>query len=173
MNVCFISKVAQSCPSLYDPMDCSLPGSPLHGILQARVLEWVAISFTMNGQVKVISIREITLMFIFLVWKLTGEMLVDFINRYSFISDAYLQVPRTCKLAAYYKLTRARTPPLLCVQFQVWFMTAASVSRVMVEALHLLPAFILISYVYSSREISVLNIYTFKQQTCLPRLITS
>ena len=36
----------KSCPALCDPMDCSLPGSSLHGILQARVLEWVAISFS-------------------------------------------------------------------------------------------------------------------------------
>ena len=40
----WVSEVAQSCPTLCDPMDCSLPGSSLHGILQARVLEWVAIS---------------------------------------------------------------------------------------------------------------------------------
>ena len=40
------SEVAQSCPTLCDPMDCSLPGSSLHGILQARVLEWVAIAFS-------------------------------------------------------------------------------------------------------------------------------
>ena len=38
-------EVAQSCPTLCDPMDCSLPGSSIHGIFQARVLEWVAISF--------------------------------------------------------------------------------------------------------------------------------
>ena len=43
MSVC---EVAQSCPALCDPMDCGLPGSTLHGILQARVLEWVAISFS-------------------------------------------------------------------------------------------------------------------------------
>ena len=36
-------EVAQSCPTLHDPMDCSLPGSSVHGIFQARVLEWVAI----------------------------------------------------------------------------------------------------------------------------------
>ena len=36
--------VAQSCPTLCDPMDCSLPGSSVHGILQARIREWVAIS---------------------------------------------------------------------------------------------------------------------------------
>ena len=40
------SEVAQSCPTLCDPMDCSLPGSSIHRILQARVLEWVAISFS-------------------------------------------------------------------------------------------------------------------------------
>ena len=40
------SEVAQLCPTLCDPMDCSLPGSSVHGIFQARVLEWVAISFS-------------------------------------------------------------------------------------------------------------------------------
>ena len=40
-----IRSVAQSCPTLCDPMDCSTPGSSVHGILQARILEWVAISF--------------------------------------------------------------------------------------------------------------------------------
>ena len=39
------SDVAQSCPTVCDPMDCSLPGCSVHGILQARILEWVAISF--------------------------------------------------------------------------------------------------------------------------------
>ena len=43
------SKVAQSCPALSDAMDCSLPGSSIHGILQARVLEWGAIAFS-GGQ---------------------------------------------------------------------------------------------------------------------------
>ena len=36
----------QLCPTLYDPMDCSPPGSSVHGILQARILEWVGIFFT-------------------------------------------------------------------------------------------------------------------------------
>ena len=39
-------KVPQSCLTLCDPMDCSLPGFSVHGIFQARVLEWVAISFS-------------------------------------------------------------------------------------------------------------------------------
>ena len=37
------SEVAQSCPTLCDPMDCSLPGSPIYGIFQARVLEWLPV----------------------------------------------------------------------------------------------------------------------------------
>ena len=40
------SEVPQSCPTLRDPMNCSLPGSSVHGILQARILEWVAFSFS-------------------------------------------------------------------------------------------------------------------------------
>ena len=40
------SEVVQSCPSLWDRMDCGLPGSSIYGTLQARILEWVAISFS-------------------------------------------------------------------------------------------------------------------------------
>ena len=40
------SEIAQSCLTLHDPMDCSPPGSSVHGIFQARVLEWVAIAFS-------------------------------------------------------------------------------------------------------------------------------
>jgi len=40
------SEAAQSCPTLNDPMDCSLPGSSIHGMFQARVLEWGAIAFS-------------------------------------------------------------------------------------------------------------------------------
>ena len=47
MNVKSESEVVQSCLTLSDPMDCSLPGSSVHGIFQARVLEWVAIAFSM------------------------------------------------------------------------------------------------------------------------------
>ena len=39
------AKSLQLCPTLCDPVDCSLPGSSVHGIFQARVLEWVAIAF--------------------------------------------------------------------------------------------------------------------------------
>ena len=46
MKVKSESEVAQSCPTLCDPMDCSLPGSSIHGSFQARVLEWGAIAFS-------------------------------------------------------------------------------------------------------------------------------
>ena len=45
MKVKTESEVAQSCPTLSDPMDCSPPGSSVHGIFQAGVLEWGAIAF--------------------------------------------------------------------------------------------------------------------------------
>ena len=46
MRVKSENEVAQSCPTLLDPMDCSPPGSSVHGIFQARVLEWGAIAFS-------------------------------------------------------------------------------------------------------------------------------
>ena len=42
MSVFAAAKWLQSCPTLCHPMDCSLPGSSVHGILQARIIEWVA-----------------------------------------------------------------------------------------------------------------------------------
>ena len=46
MKVKSESEFAQFCPTLSDPMDCSLPGSSIHGIFPARVLEWGAIAFS-------------------------------------------------------------------------------------------------------------------------------
>ena len=43
------SEVAQSCPTLCDPIDCSVSGSSVHGIFQAIVLEWIAISFSSSS----------------------------------------------------------------------------------------------------------------------------
>ena len=53
------SEVAQSCLTLSNPMDCSLPGSPIHGIFQARVLEWVAIAFSKVYYVRNILITKL------------------------------------------------------------------------------------------------------------------
>ena len=52
MKVKSESEVAQSCPTLSDPMDCSLPGSTVQGIFQARVLEWGAIAFSDGANVQ-------------------------------------------------------------------------------------------------------------------------
>ena len=46
IHVIYCCLVAKSCPTLCDPMDCGLPDSSVHGISQARILEWVAISFS-------------------------------------------------------------------------------------------------------------------------------
>ena len=51
MKVKSESEVAQLCPTLRDPLDCSLPGSPVHGIFEARVLEWGAIRLLKNRAV--------------------------------------------------------------------------------------------------------------------------
>ena len=50
MEVKSQSEVAQLCPTLSDPMDCSIPGSSIHGIFQAKVLEWGANSFLVRGK---------------------------------------------------------------------------------------------------------------------------
>ena len=49
MKVKSESEVAQSCPTLSNLMDCRLPGSSIHGIFQARVLEWVANAFSLGS----------------------------------------------------------------------------------------------------------------------------
>ena len=50
-------EVTQSCPTLSDPMDCSLPGSSVHGILQASVLEWGAIAFSEKYMLNIIKLE--------------------------------------------------------------------------------------------------------------------
>ena len=69
-------EVAQSCPTVSDPMDCSLPGSAVHGIFQARVLEWGAIAFSIglmtSWQIEG-EITETVRDFIFLDSKITAD----------------------------------------------------------------------------------------------------
>ena len=59
MEVKSKSEVAQSCPTLHDPMDCRLPGSSVHGIFQARVLEWGAIELSRASAKSLVVIREL------------------------------------------------------------------------------------------------------------------
>ena len=55
--------VAQSCPTLCDPMDCSQPGSFVHGIPQARILEWVVISLSRTYHIELINGIHLNLAF--------------------------------------------------------------------------------------------------------------
>ena len=60
------AKSLQSCPTLCDPIDSSPPGSPIHGIFQARVLEWVAIAFS-DLTLKWSKINELSFMLIYII----------------------------------------------------------------------------------------------------------
>ena len=60
MKVKSESEVSQSFPTLQDPIDCSLPGSSIHGICQARVLEWGAIAFSNDKPRQLLKSRDIT-----------------------------------------------------------------------------------------------------------------
>ena len=72
MKVKSESEVAQSCPTLSDPMDCSLSGSSVHGICQARVLEWVAIAFSVRRLVN--AKKRIEIQKLFNLYVFFGEM---------------------------------------------------------------------------------------------------
>ena len=70
------SEVTQSCPTLSDPMDCSLPGPSVHGIFQARVMEWVAIA-------KVMASGPIT------SWQIDGETVETVTDYFGGLQNLY------------------------------------------------------------------------------------
>ena len=71
MKVKSENEVAQSCLTFRDPMDCSLPGSSVHGICQARVLEWVAIAFSERNPLGL----DFLLVFVFELFNLKKKMM--------------------------------------------------------------------------------------------------
>ena len=73
MKVKSESEVAQLCPTLSDPMDCSLPGSSIHGIFQARVLEWGAIAF--SGIMYYVSVLRWTICFTHQLYRVRPEQM--------------------------------------------------------------------------------------------------
>ena len=87
MKVKSESEVAQSCPTLCDPVDCSLPGSSIHGIFQARVLEWGAIAFSVTVLYSFLDVSLMFLPFSFLISQLSPlpatKLLHFYFNRYS------------------------------------------------------------------------------------------
>ena len=77
------SEVAQSCPTLRDPMDCSPPGSSVHGIFQARVLEWGAIAFS-EIHLEPVNIPNKVVGMLMILWEIavdSGEGLILFSPR--------------------------------------------------------------------------------------------
>ena len=82
------SEVTQLCPTLCDPMDCSLPGSSVHGIFQAIVLEWIDISFSRRSSQPRAQTRvshTVDRHFIvwatrssFTKWRVTGKQILNF-----------------------------------------------------------------------------------------------
>ena len=74
MKVKSESEVSQSCPTLSDPMDCSPPGSSVHGIFQARVLEWGAIAFSVYWYGSIYNIQ------IFLIVDVILFVYMDFVH---------------------------------------------------------------------------------------------
>ena len=75
MKVKSESEVAQSCPTLSDLMDCSLPGSSIHGIFQARVLEWGAVAFSTTFAKIALLINGVTQIFLKLDSESLGSIL--------------------------------------------------------------------------------------------------
>ena len=76
MKVKSESEVAQSCLTLHDLMDCSLPGSSLHGILQASVLEWVATAFSVICSSSLKNAIGILIAIVLNLWKALGSMII-------------------------------------------------------------------------------------------------
>ena len=73
MLLCVCVKVSQLCLTLCDPMDCSLPGSSVHGILQDRILEWVATPFSRESSQSRIEPRSLALQMDSLLFEPPGK----------------------------------------------------------------------------------------------------
>ena len=81
-------EVAQSCPTLSDPMDYSLPGSSIHGIFQAKVLEWGAIAFSiaLTKQTFVGKVMSLLL-------HMLSRLVITFLPRSKYLLISWLQSP--------------------------------------------------------------------------------
>ena len=95
MKVKSKSEVAQSCPTPSDPMDCSLPGSSIHGIFQARVLEWGAIAFSRKRKRSALqhlnSVEETSVKTKCCVLKLQNFLELDLNHYWTWINAQYMK----------------------------------------------------------------------------------
>ena len=96
MKVKSESEVAQSCTTLRDPMDCSAPGSSIHGVFQARVLEWGAIAIEFN--ILILSIIFVLILFRYITKKNENIQLHQnfYMNVPSSIIHNSQKIERTC-----------------------------------------------------------------------------
>ena len=90
-----MSEVAKSCPTFCNPVDCNLPGSSVHGIFQAIVLEWIAISFSRVSSQP----RDQTWVFCivdrrFTVWA-TKEVLSNYVILFNINNELYIVIKYT------------------------------------------------------------------------------
>ena len=108
MKVKSQSELGQSCRTLRDPMDCSLPGSYIHGIFQARVLEWVAIAFSTVSFIFNFSVSLylrsgfhkqyiVRLFCSFLMWCANDYHLVGVVSQFSF-TDMFVSIASILEL---------------------------------------------------------------------------
>ena len=111
MKVKSESEVAQSCPTLSDPMDYSLPGSSVHRIFQARVLEWGAIGFIGDWNAKVWSQEtpEVTGKFGLGIQSEAGQRLIEFCQENALVIANTL-FPTTQENTLHMDITRWSTP---------------------------------------------------------------
>ena len=94
----WVSQVPQSCLTLWDPMDCSLPGSSIHGIFQARILEWGAISFSSSWESQTIKKAECWRLDAFELWSWKRLLRVPWIARtskQSILNQSWIFIART------------------------------------------------------------------------------
>ena len=106
VHVCVCAKSLQSCPTLCDPMDCSLPGSSVHKIFQARTLEWVAISSSSdlpNPGIEPESLMSSVLAAGFFTTSATWKAYNVITNRYHFWEEIRLEFFSFCDLVGIFK----------------------------------------------------------------------
>ena len=139
-SACMNTKWLQSCLTLWDPMDCSPPGSSVHGILQARILEWAAISFSKgfpNPGIEPVSLispasaGRFFCLFCFLTLVPTGKPRSTYICRLFWFFQEFLGIwnrakmvkdllPKPCIFLHPYSLSPWIRPPPEAVPLEKW-----------------------------------------------------
>ena len=85
--------VAQSCPMFCNLMDCSLPGSSIHGILQARILKWVASPFSRTGKTTALTIWTFVYKIMSLLFNMMSRFVIAFLPRSKYLLISWLKSP--------------------------------------------------------------------------------